>query len=162
MSDPNSTGNIDPAQPFAGLSRETKIRRDAEGRWYNEGIRITHHGLSTAFDRWLTRADDGRYCLKNSINWAYVTIEGAPLFVRSLALANDGVDLHVSDQEHYRLDPSTLRVDAAGLVYCTIAERDMQAQFDTPALVALGEHLREDTSGTYLELAGQRHYLKTL
>ena len=49
--------------PF-GLSRETDIVRTADGRWFHEGAPIENPKLARAFDRWVTRAEDGTYGLQ--------------------------------------------------------------------------------------------------
>ena len=61
---------VDPASVLSGRTRETKIRRDAAGRWFDDGAEITHVLLTRAFDQWLQPAPDGsgRWCLSNSIN----------------------------------------------------------------------------------------------
>ena len=50
---------VDPASMLQGRTRETKIARDALGRWFNDGDEITHVLLRRAFDEWLQRAPDG-------------------------------------------------------------------------------------------------------
>lgn len=150
---------MDPRVP-AGRSRETNIRRDARGRWFNEDVRITHANLCRAFDRWLDRAEDGRYCLKNSINWAYVRIEGAPLFVRDLSIdagsADGAVVLELSDATRERLDPATLREGPDGALYCDVRGGHWTAQFDRETMGKLEPFLREDDEGVYLAIGGQR------
>jgi len=137
----------------AGLSRETKIRRDARGRWFDGDEPIGHPGIEKAFDRWIDRADDGRYVLKNSVNWAYVAIEGPPLFVRQVVLDDDGAQLVLSDQAVERLDPSTLRQGTDGQIYCTARKGTMAAAFDRAAAMQLGAAAEGDDE---LMLGGQR------
>ena len=145
----------EPALP-PGLSRETTIRRDAEGRWYQDGIPLEHPNLVRAFDRWIERAEDGRYCLKNDINWAYVTIEGAPLFVRSIAIEPEGMRLRLSDEREELLDVETLRLGPDGALYCDARGGTMPARFDRHAMFQLEPVLGEDDGGLYIEVAGRR------
>src|SRR5688572_9125041 len=106
---------------MAGLTRETTIRRDALGRWFHDGQPLEHAGLTRAFDGWIEIADDGRFCLKNEINWAYITLEGPPLFVRSALVAPSGeVSLRLSDGRQERLDPATLREGPDGALYAQV------------------------------------------
>jgi hypothetical protein len=149
--------SIDPENPLPpGLSRETRIRRDALGRWWNGEDPIDHPGLTRAFDAWLDRAPDGRYCLRNDINWAYVELEGAPLFVRAVRLAGDGVVLSLSDGREERLDPTTLRQDRDGVLHCDARGGAFAARFDRHAQAALEPLLAEDEEGPYLTLGGAR------
>lgn len=140
-----------------GRTRETKIRRDSEGRWFNENEPITHPLLVQAFDSWLIPAPDGsgRWALSNSINWAFVAIEGPPRFVRSVVVAEEAVSLRVSDGKVESLQPRTLREGPDGALYCDVAGA-LVARFDRSAVMQLESILAEDEQGVYLSLAGDR------
>lgn len=146
---------VDPASMLAGRTRETKIRRDAEGRWFNDGVELTHPLLRQAFDRWLQKAPDGsgRYCLSNDINWAYVAIEGAPRFVRRAIVREDGVGLVLSDETEVPLDPDTLRQGPDGALYCDVGE--LVARFDRHAAMQLSTLLGEDEQGVFVALGAR-------
>jgi hypothetical protein len=145
-----------PDSLLKGLSRETTIRRDASGRWFHEGAPIEHPNIVRAFNRWIDRAEDGRYCLKNQFDWVYVTIEGAPLFVRSLKIDNSGtIALSLSDERECALDPDTLRQGPDGVLYCDVRDNTMVACFDRTAMMQLEELIDEDKEGIYL-LIGDR------
>lgn len=139
-----------------GRTRETKIRRDALGRWFDGDVPITHALLTQAFDAWIERAEDGRYCLKNDINWAYVTIEGAPVLVRAVELDGDRVTLRLSDGRSEPLDPATLREAEDGALHCQVRGGTLAARFDSHATLQLAPLIGEDERGTYLTLGGQR------
>ncbi len=143
-----------------GRSRETKIRRDARGRWWSDGVEITHPGLCRSFDAWIERADDGRYCLKNDVNWAYVAIEGPPLFVRDVVLtgidASPSVSLVLSDERVEPLAPETLREDEDGVLHADARRGTMPCAFEPRALVGLAPWLDEDERGSFLRLGARR------
>lgn len=141
---------------MAGLTRETTIRRDARGRWFHDGEPLEHPGLVRAFDSWVELAEDGRFCLKNEINWAYVTIEGAPLFVRAARVAADGIWLRLSDEREERLDPATLREGPDGALYAQVRGGTMAARFDPSAASALEGVLGEDAAGVYVDAGDAR------
>ena len=140
--------------PF-GLSRETTIRRTADGRWFQGEDPIDNPKLARAFDRWITRAEDGRYCLKNDVNWAYFTLEGAPFFVRSAQVDGQVVRLTLSNDEAVELAFDTLREGPDGALYCD-AYPGMPARFDSHASVQLGSLLEEDEQGPYLRIGERR------
>lgn len=144
-----------PDTPF-GLTRETTIRRDRDGRWFHEGVEVTHPAIARAFDQWVDRAEDGRYCLKNAIHWAYVTIEGAPILVQRIELFPDHVELVLSDGRRERLRPETLRQSRDGALHCDAREGTMPAGFTRGAQLALEPLIGEDESGVYLEIGGAR------
>lgn len=148
---------MDPTALFDVRSRETSIRRDAQGRWWNGDDPITHPLLVRAFDAWIERAEDGRYCLKNGVNWAYVTIEGAPIFVRSIVVEpGASIVLRLSDGRTEVLDPTTMREGPDGSLYCQVRGGSLAARFDAHAAFQLAPYVGEDEAGPYLELAGKR------
>ncbi|MDB4977556.1 MAG: hypothetical protein JWN48_5897 [Myxococcaceae bacterium] len=146
---------MEPTAPPFGLSRETTIRRSADGKWSQDGEAIDNPKLAHAFDCWIELAEDGRYCLKNDINWAYVTIEGAPFFVRSCLVSGQQAELLLSNDKRVTLDFTTLREGPDSALYCE-AYPHMPARFDTHAAVQLGALLEEDEQGPYFLRGGVR------
>jgi hypothetical protein len=138
-----------------GASRETRIRRDAQGRWFDDGAPIEHERLCRAFDRWLDRAPDGRYCLHNAIHWVYVEVDGPPAFVRSATLEGDRVRLSLAGGREELLDPDTLRIGPDGALYCDVRAGRLAARFDNAATMALAPLLGEDAEGLFLTLGGR-------
>lgn len=146
---------MEPSDVALGFSRETTIHRDADGKWFHDGEPVENEKLARAFDSWVERAPDGRYCLKNAINWAYVTIDGAPFFVRSVHVVGDVARLTLSNQKQIELDPSSLREGPEGALYCDV-EGGMTARFDKHAASQLADLLEEDEQGTYVRAGTKR------
>ena len=135
---------MDAAEMLAkGYSRETTIRRDAQGRWFQDGDLLEHEGLCRSFASWVDRAPDGRFCLQNDINWAFVAIEGPPYFVRSVRQDGPNLSLSLSGERREMLDFATLRVDELDAVWCDVREGRVPARFDSHAAVQLGEFMVE-------------------
>ena len=147
---------MDPSALLQGRTRETAIRRDARGRWWNDGDPVDHPNLRTSFDSWIDVAEDGRYCLSNDINWAYFTLEGPPYFVRSVREEGGGLVLTLSGDREERLDPSTLRQTAAGTLYCRVREGRCVAVFDAHAASQLAAKVGEDEQGVYVDAGSTR------
>jgi hypothetical protein len=148
---------MDPTSFLSGASRETTIRRDSLGRWSQDGQSLDHPNLVRAFDRWVDRADDGRYCLRNDINWAYITLEGPPLFVRAVRFEpGSPLTLMLSDESTEPLAVGTLRQGPDGALYCDARDGRLTARFERHAMQQLESLLGEDDQGVYLALAGQR------
>lgn len=150
---------VDPASVLQGRTRETKITRDAQGRWFNDGTPITHVLLTRAFDEWLRPAPDGsgRFCLSNDINWAYVSIEGPPRFVRAVELRDEAgaeIRLRLSDGAEVPLEVETLRQGRDGALYCEVPG-EMVARFDSHAMMQLEERVGEDEEGVFLSVGGR-------
>jgi hypothetical protein len=146
----------DASKFLEGRSRETQIRRDAGGRWYNGEDRIDHPNLVRSFDSWVDRAEDGRFCLRNAINWAYVEIEGAAYFVKDLTVVDDEIILRLSGGADEALDPDTLRQDGEGALWCIVREGRCPARFETHAATKLSQLIDEDDLGVYVEIGDQR------
>jgi hypothetical protein len=146
---------MEPTAPPFGLSRETTILRTADGKWFQDGEAIDNPKLARAFDRWISLAEDGRYCLKNDINWAYFTLQGAPYFVRSANIVGERAELLLSNDETVQLDVETLREGPDSALYCD-AYPGQPARFDSHAAVQLGALLHEDEQGPYFEQGGRR------
>jgi uncharacterized protein len=147
---------MDPSQFLTGRTRETHIRRDAVGRWFDGPDPLEHAGLIRAFDSWIERAEDGRWCLRNDINWAYVSLEGPPLFVRTVNIEPSGVKLQLSDGRTEPLRPASLRQGPEGALYCDARDGTYVARFERYAMQQLDPLLREDEHGVYLLLGNER------
>jgi len=130
-----------------GLSRETTIRRTEEGAWFHDGEPVEHPGVKKAFDTWVDRAEDGRYILKNEVNWAYVEIKGAPVFVVGARADGSQVDLQLSDRRAEALDFDSLRQDEEGFLYCSVRDGKLTAKFTRDALFDLEDLWVEEDDG---------------
>jgi len=135
-----------------GYTRETSIRRDRAGRWFDGDERITHENLIRSFEGWIDRAPDGRFCLHNDIHWVYVAIEGAPYFIRSLSIDGDSVELQLSGGGSERLDPSTLRIGPDDSLWCDVLDGRVPARFDNHAATQLAPVLVERGDAMALRL----------
>ena len=147
---------MDPAQFLKGRTRETDIRRDGAGRWYNGDDPISHPNLVRSFDSWVDRAEDGRFCLSNSINWAYIRIEGPAYFVKDARAADDGIELVLSGGNEERLDSTTLCQDAEGALWCTVREGRCPARFDNHAVTKLADSVGSDEDGVFLQVGAEK------
>ncbi len=146
-----------PSKFAAGASRESAIRRDAQGRWFHQGQPVEHPGLIRAFDRWIDRAEDGRFCLRNRDDWVYISLEGPPFFVRSLRFGPaDALLLALSDGREEPLEPDTLRQGEHGGLFCDVRSKTMVAGFDRHAMMQLESVIDEDAEGVFLKLGGTR------
>lgn len=144
---------MDPNELLQGRSRETTIARDDQGRWFHDGQPLEHINLVRSFEGWIERADDGRFCLKNDINWAYVTLDGPAYFVRSARVDGDKLRLTLSGGLEEVLDPTTLRQGPDGALYCDVRGGTLSARFDRHAMARLEGHVDEDEDGVFIRLS---------
>ena len=138
-----------------GYTRETDIRRDRAGRWYQGDELITHDNLVRSFASWIDRAPDGRFCLRNDIHWVYATIEGPPYFVRSASLDGERLVLKLSGDRQEALDTGTLRVGPDDAVWCDVLQGRVPARFDNHAITQLAEVVGEDAQGLFLQIGAE-------
>lgn len=156
LAPPRYDGGMETPRVPPGFSLESGIRRDAEGRWFHDGAPVENEAVARAFDAWIDRNDeDGRYVLENSVNWAYIELEGAPFFVRSADPGPDGVTLLLSDGTEEQLDLETVRQDAAGNLYCTVKAGRLAARFTRKATLQLEPLVAEDEAGVLLRVGGK-------
>ncbi len=138
-----------------GWSRDTQLRRDADGRWYDGEVLVEHPGVRRAFDAWIDRAPDGGWCLRNALHWVRVELEGPPVFVTSARLDGDSAWLALSDGREERLDPDSLHLDAEGHLACEVRGGRLPARFRPAALAAVSDALISEGE-TLVWVAGGR------
>lgn len=148
---------MDPAELLRrGFTRETAVRRDRKGRWFDGDEPITHPRLVGKLDAWIDRAPDGRFCLSNDINWAFVEIEGAPYFVRGVRIADGEVLLRLSGGEEEILDPKTLRLDGHDALWCDVRGGRVPARFERTAMHQLAAVMEEDEEGPFFRIKASK------
>jgi hypothetical protein len=144
-----------PAPPFR-FSRESRIRIDRDGYVWHEGQKVEHDKLARALASWIAiDPETDRYVLRNALDWCFVTVDDAPLVVRSVRVAKDGFDLELSDGAIERLAPDTLRIDADDVPYCDVRGGALPARFSRNAAFVLLEHADADGDRTHLRASGR-------
>jgi hypothetical protein len=150
------------APPPFRFTRESRIRIDADGRVWHEGEPVLHEGLARALASWVDFDDAaGRYVMRNSLDWCFVTVDRTPLVVRRVVPRDGSFDLELSDGSTEPLRPETLRVAPDGAVYTYAREGSLLAGFDRAAAFALLEHAVPAGAG-YVLRVGDRELPLTL
>jgi hypothetical protein len=133
-----------PALPF-GLSRETRIRIDKEGRFHHEDDLITHEALARSLAGWVdVDAESGRYILRNDINWAFVTVDDTPLVVKRFY---EDDRLLLTDGTEEPLDWASLTVSDDDIPYVRVRSGKLPARFSRQAAYSFLEKARTDEQG---------------
>lgn len=133
------TSDVTPEEMLKrGYTRETNLWRNDRGQWFDGETPLKQPRLERAFSSWLNRTSDGRHCLKNSIHWVYVRIEGPAFWVESTRALDGAIELSLTSGVTEVLDPHTLRVDSDGVLYCSV-RNGAEAKFRNHAAVALSE-----------------------
>jgi hypothetical protein len=104
-----------------GRSRESKIRLDGEGKFFDNGGYVEHAKLQQALHTWIGRhPDDGRYILTNGYDWTYFTVDDVPFFVRAIREVDGDAMLVLSDGTEEPLDPATVTMGPRGDLYLDV------------------------------------------
>ncbi len=141
--------STDTAPPAFRFTRESRIRIDADGHVWHEGQRIEHTRLERGLASWVDFDDEARrYVLRNSLDWCWITVDRAPLVVRSVKVTADGVDAVLSDDSVERLRLDTVRVSPDGEVWAYARNGTLLARFDRSAAFGLLEHAELAPDGT--------------
>lgn len=99
---------------------------DKEGRWFHEGVEITHERTLRLFSRSLERQPDGTYHLQIGDESVPVYIEDTAFVVRSVSVQTDQegtpttYTLLLSDGEEESLNPETLEIGENNVMYCRV------------------------------------------
>ncbi|MDB4931407.1 MAG: hypothetical protein JWM10_3891 [Myxococcaceae bacterium] len=139
----------DEAVPFK-LSRESSIRVDRDGHIWHEGERVLHPGLARALASWIDLDEQGRYVMRNALDWCFIAVDHTPLVVRSVRLETDPavrVEVELSDDSTEPLDLTTVQVDPDGVVYAHARGGKLLARFDRQPSFKFLEHVTTDGRG---------------
>lgn len=131
--------------PPPGASRDSSIVLDREGRFWHDGARVDHPALEQALRSWIARhPDDGRPILTNGYDWCYFRVDDAAFVVDALRVEPDGgVTLRLFDGMEEPLEPDTLTVGDAGVVYARVKAGGFEARFSRHAQTQLADVLVE-------------------
>lgn len=140
------------------LRERSGLSIDVDGRFLHRGEPITHARTLEVLWGSLERNAKGRYQVRVGREVGYVAVADAPYGIRGVTFDGDAApDLHLSDGSVERLDPTTLALDAEGVLHCRVKRGEHRARFSRAAQVTLGLALSEDplAPGHYrLELGG--------
>ena len=136
--------------------RRSGIRIDRDGEFQHEGEPVRHEGLRQALFRWLDRGDDGGVVLRlDAERFATVEVDDTPLVARSARRDGERVTLGLSDGREEVLDPSTLDVDAAGVMRCRVRGGRLEARLSSSAAVVVAELMEGDPARPLLRLGAR-------
>ena len=140
-------------------SASGKIFLDKEGRWFHEGVEITHPRTIELFSKSVVKDPSGGYRLQIGKEWAKIEVEDTPYMVRSVELQGDKIFIILNDKSKEELDPNTLSVGENNVLYCRVKGGEYPARFLRPAFYQIMQFLEEDEKGYYLAISGKKFYL---
>ena len=144
-----------------GRSRESKIRLDGEGKFFDDGGYVEHAKLQQALHTWIGRhPDDGRYILTNGYDWTYFTVDDVPFFVRAIREVDGDAMLVLSDETVEPLDPKTVTTGERGELYVEIQHPSADKAKAGPFRAKLTRHAQTQL-GPFLDQRDERVILRT-
>jgi len=142
---------------YAVESGKISFRHD--GRWYNDEERIENPRIALLFSRSLRRNPDGTFFLQVADERASITVEDTPYVVTGVEDDGSGGLLIVTNDEvREPLDPSTLEVGNANVLYCQVKQGEFRARFLRTAYYHLAEHFLTDDGESFSIRVGGRRY----
>jgi hypothetical protein len=125
-----------------------RIRFGKDGLWYCNDEVVPNRAIRDLFSRTLTVLPDGRGRLELGEDRADVEIEDTPWVVtRCDGSPKAGFVVTLNDGTGERLDPTTLRVGDAHVLYCRVKGGAHEARFLRPAYYELMRHAEPGPTG---------------
>jgi hypothetical protein len=145
---------------YAVESGKISFRHD--GHWYNDEERIENPRIALLFSRSLRRNPDGTYFLQVADERASITVEDTPYVITGVEEDGRGGFIVVTNDEvREALDPSTLEVGDANVLYCRVKEGGFRARFLRNAYYHLEEHfVTDDGENFFIMVGGVRHPIR--
>ncbi len=141
-------------------SKEPRIFIDSRGRWFHDGIRITHRWTYLENNRNLDIDADGRLFVEEAGRRVYVECEDTPFVVTMVLRTKDGFSARLNDESREKLDFTTLTVTRGNIPYVNVKNGKFRARLLRAAYYELTRYTEEDEKGFYIESEGERHYLE--
>jgi len=142
---------------YAVESGKISFRHD--GHWYNDEERIENPRIALLFSRSLRRNPDGTYFLQVADERASITVEDTPYVVTGVDVdGHGGLVIITNDEVREPLDPSTLEVGDANVLYCRVKRGEFRARFLRNAYYHLAEHFRTDDGENFAIMVGGHRY----
>ncbi len=137
-----------------------RIFIDSRGRWFQDGIRITHRWTYLENNKNLDVDEDGRFFVKEGESKVYVECEDTPFVVTMVSREKNGFSVRLNDESRERLEFSTLLISERNIPYVSVKNERFKARLLRPAYYELMKYAAKDEKGLYLEAEGKRHYLE--
>ena len=123
---------------------------DKEGRWFHEGVEITHGRTRLLFSKNIRRDPAGKYYVRVGSESAEVIVEDAPYTITSVTLQEEphgpprGYILHLNDETQEPLESGSLAVSEENVMYCRVKGGEERARFLRAAYYQICAKLQYD------------------
>lgn len=140
-------------------NKEPRIFIDSRGRWFHDGVRITHRWTYLENNRNLDMDKDGRLFVEEQGSRVYVECEDTPFVVTMVTKTEDGFSMRLNDESIEKLDLRTLTITEQNIPYVRVKDGKFKARLLSAAYYELMKHAGKDEKGFYLESGRSKSYL---
>ena len=140
-------------------NKEPGIFIDNRGRWFHDGVRITHRWTYLENNKNLDVDEDGRFFVEEGRSRVYVECEDTPFVVTMVAKTGDGFSIRLNDESLEKLDFTTLTIAKQNIPYVKVKKGKFAARLLRPAYYEFMKHAKKDEKGFYVQVEGKKHYL---
>jgi hypothetical protein len=132
------------------------LRLDREGRWYDQGARVTNARLAEFLLAHLSKDEDGRYLVVVGRDKRYVEVQDAPyralgIEIAEAVSARECLLVRLNDGTLEPFDPATFWIGQDGSPYCLVRNRAHRVRFTAESYRQLSAFIIEEAgTGRYL------------
>ena len=139
------------------------IRIDRDGLWYYQGAQMFRKDILQLFFENLKRDEQGRFLVEYQGDKCLIEVEDTPIVVETVERNSDSIEIFLSDFSSEILNPATLHMNAANVLYCSIKDGLFEARFLRAAYYQLAEFIEHDESENryFIVLNGEKHYIES-
>jgi hypothetical protein len=146
-----------PKAGFWAIESHT-IRFGRDGRWYADDEPIANPRIADLFARHVTRGEDGAWWLRIGDERAKIVVDDTPYVVTRVdGDPVQGFRITLNDGSSEPLDPRSLRLGDADVLYCDVKSAAHRARFLRPAQSELLGHVGVEGDRFVLPLPGGAH-----
>lgn len=136
-----------------------QIQVDADGDLYGEGRPMIHPGIIELIYESVHKEDDFYY-LEVDGKRCQLEVEDTFYVVTSVAEADGGLKVSLTDGSSEDLDPTSLWVGEGDVIYCLVKGGEHPARLRRQAYYQLAAWIAEDGEGFALDFGGRRYPLE--
>lgn len=141
-------------------SEKPRIFIDSRGRWFHDGVRITHRWTYLENNRNLDVDTDGRFFVEENGRRVYVECEDTPFVVTMILRTEDGFSARLNDESIEKLNFLTLTIAGDNIPYIRVKNGRFKARLIRAAYYELVRYAEKDEKGFYIESEGKKYYLQ--
>ena len=142
-------------------NKKPRIFIYSRGRWFHDGVRITHRWTYLENNKNLDIDEDGKFFVEEGGSRVYVECEDTPFVVTMVSKTEDGFSVRLNDESREKLDFSTLTIAEQNIPYVRVKNGKFEARLLSAAYYELMKYAGKDEKGFYLESGRNRSYLHT-